>query len=78
MSQQFPHLFSPLKLGTMTTRNKIFSSPHHPLYLEPGTMTHGDRMINYWVAKAKGGIGMIGTYLSPISRRRDLYLAPYY
>ena len=73
MAQQFPHLFSPLKIGTMTARNRIFSSPHHPLYLDPGTLTHGDRMINYWVAKAKGGVGMIGTYLSPISPAGSMF-----
>lgn len=66
MSQQFKHLFSPLKIGTMTARNRIFSSAHHPLYLD-ATGLPSDRMIGYWARKAKGGIGMVGTYLAPIS-----------
>ncbi len=67
MAQEFKHLFSPLKIGSMTTRNRIYSSPHHPLYYDVNTLLHGDRMNNYWVAKAKGGIGMIGTYLASIA-----------
>ena len=62
MAQQFPHLFSPIKIGPMTVRNRIYSSPHHPLYnMIPGLLS--DKVIGYWVGKAKGGIGMIGTQL---------------
>jgi len=33
-------------------------------------------MINYWVAKAKGGIGMIGTYLASISPALNTFTRP--
>ena len=64
MAQQFPHLFSPLKIGTMTIRNRIYSSPHLPGYDQEG-------VINYWVSKAKGGIGMIGTQLTSVHPRKE-------
>lgn len=66
MAQQFKHLFSPLKLNSMTSRNRIMSSAHHPLYIDAMGLP-SDRMIGYWARKAKGGIGMVGTYLATIS-----------
>lgn len=77
MAQEFKHLFSPLKMGTMTTRNRIYSSAHHPLYIDMLGLP-SDRMVNYWVAKAKGGIGTIGTYLAPIHPNpvRDTFSRP--
>ena len=77
MAEEFKNLFSPLKLGTMTTQNRIYSSAHHPLYIDMFGLP-GDRMVNYWVAKAKGGVGTIGTYLAPIhpDPRRDTFRRP--
>jgi len=70
MAQDFKHLFSPIKIGPMMVRNRIYSSPHHPLYdYLTGAGLFGERMVNYWVAKAKGGIGMIGTYLTEVGGR---------
>lgn len=77
MEQEFRNLFSPLKLGTITTRNRIYSSAHHPLYIDMLGLP-GDRMVSYWAAKAKGGVGTIGTYLAPIhpSPMRDTFHRP--
>lgn len=61
MSQQFKHLFSPIKIGTMTVRNRIVSTGHATYYDEPGTDLPTDHTIAYWVSKAKGGIGLICT-----------------
>jgi 2,4-dienoyl-CoA reductase-like NADH-dependent reductase (Old Yellow Enzyme family)/thioredoxin reductase len=36
------------------------------MYTERTTGLPGDRTVQYWVAKAKGGIGMIGTYLTEV------------
>ncbi len=65
MAQEFKNLFSPIKIGPITLRNRIVSSAHHPLFLDFTTGLLDDRMVNYWVAKAKGGIGLIETYLTP-------------
>ena len=61
MSQQFKHLFSPIKIGTMGVRNRIVSTGHATYFDEPGTDLPTDQTIAYWVSKAKGGIGLICT-----------------
>jgi 2,4-dienoyl-CoA reductase-like NADH-dependent reductase (Old Yellow Enzyme family)/thioredoxin reductase len=48
----------------MTVRNRIVSSAHHPLFVNLQTGLLEERMINYWAAKAKGGTGLIETYLT--------------
>ncbi|MBI2305452.1 MAG: NADH:flavin oxidoreductase, partial [Chloroflexi bacterium] len=70
---QFKYLFSPLKIGTMTVRNRIVSTPHHPLYDDERGLP-GDRLINYWVSKAKGGIGLIGTQVYNIHPATGFFL----
>ncbi len=64
---QFPLLFSPLKIGSFTVRNRIASTPHHTLFTDPDGLP-GSREIAYWVAKAKGGIGLIGSHVHGIHR----------
>jgi 2,4-dienoyl-CoA reductase-like NADH-dependent reductase (Old Yellow Enzyme family) len=53
----FPHLFSPLRLGTITLRNRIFSSGHDTVMAEDGHVT--DQLIAYHEARAAGGVGLI-------------------
>jgi len=64
MTEEFTNLFSPIKIGPMTVRNRIVSSAHHPLFVDLMTGLPQDRMKHYWVAKAKGGVGLIETYLT--------------
>jgi 2,4-dienoyl-CoA reductase-like NADH-dependent reductase (Old Yellow Enzyme family)/thioredoxin reductase len=64
MAQQFRHLFSPIRIGSMMVQNRIVSSAHHPLFVNLQTGLLDERMINYWAAKAKGGTGLIETYLT--------------
>jgi mycofactocin system FadH/OYE family oxidoreductase 2 len=56
---QFKHLFTPLKIGTFTVRNRIVSTAHLTDFAEGGLPS--ERHLNYWVSKAKGGIGLIIT-----------------
>jgi len=78
MAQEFRHLFSPIKIGTMTVPNRIYSSPHHPLYTDIRVGLPNERIINYWVGKARGGVGMIGTYLTEVHAlpERDVFCRP--
>src|SRR3989304_6278838 len=62
---EFPLLFSPLKIGSFTVRNRIMSTPHHTLCTDPDGLP-GPREIAYWVAKARGGIGLIGSHVHGI------------
>ena len=78
MSQEFKHLLSPIKIGSMTVRNRIYSSPHHPAYVDMSTLVLDERVVHYWGNKAKGGVGMIGTCLLEIDARasHNVFLRP--
>lgn len=53
----FPTLFSPIKLGQRTFRNRIVSTGHETHLNEQGRI--GERMLAYHEARAKGGAGLI-------------------
>lgn len=56
-TRHFPRLFSPLRLGSLTIRNRIFSSGHDTVMAESGHVS--DRLIAYQAARAAGGVGLI-------------------
>jgi len=78
MAQEFNHLFSPITIGPITLRNRIVSSSHHPLFINLATGLLDDRMVHYWAAKAKGGIGLIETYLTTthVKAAQDAFRRP--
>jgi 2,4-dienoyl-CoA reductase-like NADH-dependent reductase (Old Yellow Enzyme family)/thioredoxin reductase len=53
----FPRLFSPLRLGPLEIRNRIFSSGHDTVMAERGLVS--DRLVAYQQARAAGGVGLI-------------------
>ena len=64
MTEAFPTLFSPIKLGPLTLRNRIAMAPLTRQMAEAdGTPT--DEMAAYYARRARGGLGLIiteGTY----------------
>ena len=54
---QFPHLFSPLRLGSRTLTNRIVSSGHDTVMVREGMIT--ERLVAYHWARARGGVGLI-------------------
>jgi len=57
---KFPHLFSPMKIGNMEVRNRIVMSPMTTDFAAlDGEPT--DRLIDYYAARAEGGVGLILT-----------------
>jgi len=54
----FKHLFSPIRIGNMDVRNRIVMLPMTTGYCEPDE-TVGDRFINFFAERAKGGAGLI-------------------
>ena len=64
-SSEFPHLFSPLQVGPRTFRNRIYSPPHAPGFMGASWLP-GERLINYWEAKARGGTAAIATGVTPV------------
>ena len=50
---RFPRLFTPLRVGSITLRNRIISSGHDTVMAVDGLVT--ERLIAYQVARAAGG-----------------------
>ena len=64
----YPNLFRPLKVGTLTFRNRILSAPNMMCSLNPdGSPT--DIMIGYYAEKAKGGAAQITVGDTPVEER---------
>ena len=57
MSVQFPNLFSPIKIGSKTVKNRIVSTGHQTGYAADNMIT--DRYIAYHRERAKGGAGLM-------------------
>ena len=57
MAQKFPRLFSPIALGPLVLKNRLFNPPHGTSLGSRGVV--GDDLIAYHEARAKGGIGLI-------------------
>ena len=53
----FPRLFEPLRIGSVTLRNRIVSSGHDTVMAVDGFVT--DQLIAYQAARAAGGVGLI-------------------
>lgn len=53
---QFKHLFTPLKIGSLEIKNRVFMSPHGMVGLGIGT----EQQVGYFEARAKGGAGFMG------------------
>lgn len=59
MSAQFAHLFSPLKLGSVTVKNRIAFSAHLTRFGDKGLPS--EQHAYYWAERAKGGCGLVIT-----------------
>jgi 2,4-dienoyl-CoA reductase-like NADH-dependent reductase (Old Yellow Enzyme family)/thioredoxin reductase len=62
----FNHLFTPLKIGNMELRNRIVMLPMTTGYCEADE-TVGDRFIDFFAERAKGGAGLIIIPFSPVA-----------
>jgi mycofactocin system FadH/OYE family oxidoreductase 2 len=58
--REFRHLFTPLKIGTMTVRNRIVFAAHWPWFFAAHEAPN-ERAMHYFAARAKGGAGLIVT-----------------
>ena len=61
MSEEFKHLFSPIKIGSMVAPNRITATGHVTNLDDPRTSLPTSRQLAYWEARARGGVGIIGT-----------------
>jgi 2,4-dienoyl-CoA reductase-like NADH-dependent reductase (Old Yellow Enzyme family)/thioredoxin reductase len=74
----YPHLFQPFQLGSVTLKNRLVMSPMTMNYAtKDGRVT--DKLVRHYLERAKGGVGLImleGTYFTPEGKgyRRQLGL----
>ena len=60
-------LWTPLRIGAVTVKNRIMLSPHRQAYGDNNQPT--DRMIAYYVERAKGGVALVDGESTSVSRR---------
>lgn len=51
-------LYTPLKIGSMEVKNRVMMAPISTGF-EPADGSLSEPIINYWVERAKGGVGLI-------------------
>ena len=55
MENKYPHLFSPLTVGNVTYKNRIFQAPATPLVIQQDEQYPTEEYIEYYCEKARGG-----------------------
>lgn len=61
---QYPHLFSPIKIGNQTVKNRIFMPPLSTNLADKGYVT--DALVEHYSNRAKGGVGLIITEVTTV------------
>jgi 2,4-dienoyl-CoA reductase (NADPH2) len=64
----FQKLFSPVRIGSMEMRNRLAMAPMTTSWSGPGD-TVSQRLIDYHVARAKGGVGLITFEVCTVDQR---------
>ncbi len=67
----YDHLFSPIRVNSVTLRNRLVMAPMGNIDMCEETGRPNDKMQQYFFARAKGGVGLITTGLIPISHGID-------
>ena len=62
--KKYSHLFSPIKIGETTVKNRIFMPPISTNLADKGYVT--DALVEHYAARAKGGVGLIVTEVTTI------------
>lgn len=63
MALSYPKLFEPVKLGQVTLKNRIAMAPMGIVGLTNADGSLTQRAIDYYVERARGGVGLIITSL---------------
>ena len=63
----YPMLFSPIKINSLTIKNRLVMAPMGNINMAEETGRPNEKMIEYFRERAKGGVGLITTGLIPIS-----------
>ena len=64
-------MFSPIRVNSLTIKNRLIMAPMGNIDMCEETGRPNDKMLQYFFARAKGGVGLITTGLIPISHGID-------
>ncbi|MEG0751881.1 MAG: FAD-dependent oxidoreductase [Oscillospiraceae bacterium] len=67
----YTSIFSPIRINRMTVKNRVVMAPMGNLMMCEETGRPNTKMIQYFIARAKGGVGLITSGLIPISHGQD-------
>ena len=72
MNGEFKYLFSPLRVGNITVKNRILQTAHQTNLNKKGTQV-SDPYIEYLRERAKGGAGTIVTEIQSVHPTSDSF-----
>ena len=64
-------LFSPIRINRLTIKNRVVMAPMGNLQMAEESGRPNDKMLQYFFARAAGGVGLLTTGLIPISHGID-------
>jgi 2,4-dienoyl-CoA reductase (NADPH2) len=70
---EYKHLFSPIKIGLVTLKNRIVCSGHTNGFVDPVTFLPNERTKGYFEERARGGAALIVLPLSSVDEKADYY-----
>jgi len=72
----FESLFSPIAIGPVKLRNRIFITPHATMFASDGDNLPGKLLVDYCAERAKGGAGLIEVSMSIVGNDETSHVAP--
>ncbi|MEJ2209426.1 MAG: FAD-dependent oxidoreductase [Anaerolineae bacterium] len=67
----YDHLFSPIQVNAIKIKNRLVMGPMGNVSMADETGRPGAKMIEYYVERARGGVGLITSGLVPVSFKVD-------
>ena len=59
MADEFRYLFTPIDLGPVHIKNRLYMSPHYTVYVDRQTWLPNEQMPYYYEERAKSGVGLL-------------------
>jgi 2,4-dienoyl-CoA reductase-like NADH-dependent reductase (Old Yellow Enzyme family)/thioredoxin reductase len=70
---EYKYLFTPIKLGPLTLKNRIVFAGHTNEFVNPVTFLPTERTTGYFEERARGGAALIVLPLSSVDEKADYY-----